>query len=58
MEKTVRWRLSFCLFVSFRGVMCNNSARDPKNTNYVGHEKKDRLIFASLFACYDYYICL
>ena len=37
MEKTVRWRLSFCLFVSFRGKMCNNSARIRKNTNYVGH---------------------
>ena len=56
MEKTVRWRLSFCFFVSFSGVMCNNSARDPKNTNYVRHEKPDRLIFASLFVCVDYYL--
>ena len=56
MEKTVRGRLSFCLFVSFRGVLCNNGARDPKNTNYVGHEKPDRLKFASLFVCVDYYL--
>ena len=37
-------------------MMCNNSARDPKDTNYVGHEKPDRLKFASLFVCVDYYL--
>ena len=56
MEKTVRWRLSFCLFVSFWGEMCYNIARDPKDTNYVGHEKPNRLIFANLFVCDDYYL--
>ena len=39
-------------------MMCNNSARDPKDTNYVGHEKPDRLKFASLFVCVDYYLWL
>ena len=34
--------------------MCSNSPPDPKDTNYVGYEKPDRLIFASLFVCKDY----